>query len=261
MSGSWSNSSQDLIILTEQVTGFSGLFGYSPTVGPGNLVFSLTAAAGTDPYGNAYRSGLTIYSAGQALDSVGDANGDIISYVPGSSGSYLKMGSAQLTWGGYNSNTDSITPNGGAISTVTNDGVPNFNGQMILASPRGGEDVPDQLVATLQSGSGGNPTGSGLNPRAVLVDGTDSAAVDLYLSGSVVATDLAGNATTWHAAGAGTSWSIGTLMYRNDGLDNVVWKGSLSYTGANIAGASIFTAATAAAPAAYRPKADRKSVV
>ena len=59
MSGPWSNQAVSLIILTEQTTGFSGLFGYSPTVGAGNLIFSLAAKAGTDPYGNAYPQGLS----------------------------------------------------------------------------------------------------------------------------------------------------------------------------------------------------------
>lgn len=56
----WNNQAVSLIILIEQVTGYSGLFGYSPTVGPGNLIFSLAAAAGTDPYGNSYPQGLSM---------------------------------------------------------------------------------------------------------------------------------------------------------------------------------------------------------
>ncbi len=55
----WSNQAVTLIILTEQTTGFSGVFGYSPAVGTGNLIFSLAAAAGVDPYGNPYPQGLT----------------------------------------------------------------------------------------------------------------------------------------------------------------------------------------------------------
>ena len=216
MSGSWSNAGQSLIILTESATGFSGMFGYSPTVGAGNLVFSLTAAPGTDPYGNAYQSGLTIYAGGQVLDSVGNANGDIISYVPGALGSYLKMGSAKLTWGSYNSNTGTITPDGSAISTISNTGLPDFLGKLILSTPRGGEGVPDQLIATLQSGNGGNGTGSGINPRAVLLDGTGTSAVDLWLSGSVMATDLAGTPRAWFLPAYKANWS-GTSVFNGLG--------------------------------------------
>ena len=60
MAGSpWTNQVVSLIILTEETTGFSGLFGYSPTAGAGNLIFSLAAGAGTDPYGNTYPQGLS----------------------------------------------------------------------------------------------------------------------------------------------------------------------------------------------------------
>src|SRR2546430_1267502 len=60
MAGSWSNTAPSLIVLVEQVTGYSGIFGYSPTIGAGNLVFSLSAEASTDPYGNTYPKGLSV---------------------------------------------------------------------------------------------------------------------------------------------------------------------------------------------------------
>lgn len=57
---SWSNQRLDLIVLQEAVSGFSGLFGYSPSIGAGNLIFSVAAVAGVDPYGNAYPAGLSV---------------------------------------------------------------------------------------------------------------------------------------------------------------------------------------------------------
>lgn len=54
----WNNQVVNLIVVTVTTTGQSGIFGYSPTVGAGNLLFSLTAAGGTDPYGNTYPAGL-----------------------------------------------------------------------------------------------------------------------------------------------------------------------------------------------------------
>lgn len=69
MAGSpWTNQNIALIILTEQVTGFSGLFGYSPTVGAGNLIFSLAAVAGTDPYGNTYPQGFQEVSGSNTIE-------------------------------------------------------------------------------------------------------------------------------------------------------------------------------------------------
>lgn len=60
MAGSWSSTETNLILLVEEISGFSGIFGYSPSPGLGNLVFSLTAANGTDPYGNVYFKGLNL---------------------------------------------------------------------------------------------------------------------------------------------------------------------------------------------------------
>jgi hypothetical protein len=39
--------------------GFSGVFVYSPSPGPGKLVASIAAAGGTDPYGNTYPAGIS----------------------------------------------------------------------------------------------------------------------------------------------------------------------------------------------------------
>lgn len=61
MSGSWSNPGITLLIITEEISGFSGIFGYSPSIGTGNLIFSIAANNGTDPYGNFYEPGIISY--------------------------------------------------------------------------------------------------------------------------------------------------------------------------------------------------------
>ena len=55
----WNNQAVSLIILTEAATGFSGMFGYSPAVGLGSLIFSIAAASGVDNYGNSYPQGVS----------------------------------------------------------------------------------------------------------------------------------------------------------------------------------------------------------
>ncbi|HMD22667.1 MAG TPA: hypothetical protein VKH61_01115 [Streptosporangiaceae bacterium] len=61
MAGSaWTNQLLNLIVLSAAQKGFSGFFVYSPAPGPGNLIGSWAAAAGTDPYGNAYPAGLSV---------------------------------------------------------------------------------------------------------------------------------------------------------------------------------------------------------
>jgi hypothetical protein len=77
MAGSWSNTATNLIVLIEQISGYSGIFGYSPTVGAGNLVLSITAAAGTDPYGNPYRAGVTTYGTADNITSQ-SSSGDTV---------------------------------------------------------------------------------------------------------------------------------------------------------------------------------------
>lgn len=58
----WTNQVVQLVII--QAGGaFTGLFLYSQTVGAGHLIASIAASSGTDPYGNAYESGLTTYGA------------------------------------------------------------------------------------------------------------------------------------------------------------------------------------------------------
>lgn len=54
----WQQGSFKLLIVNAG-TGYSGLFIYSPAPGPGNLIGSWAASAGTDPYGNAYPQGLS----------------------------------------------------------------------------------------------------------------------------------------------------------------------------------------------------------
>jgi hypothetical protein len=66
MTSPWSNQRISLLILDASVTGFSGLFVYSPFPGAGNLIGSWAAAAGVDPYGNAYPAGLSV-SGGAAI--------------------------------------------------------------------------------------------------------------------------------------------------------------------------------------------------
>jgi hypothetical protein len=56
----WTNQQFNLLIIVSG-SGFSGLFVYSPSIGPGNLLVSDAGSAGTDPYGNAYVQGHAVY--------------------------------------------------------------------------------------------------------------------------------------------------------------------------------------------------------
>lgn len=61
MAGPWSDTGTSLIVLTFSSGGFTGIFAYSPSPGPGNLVLSQSVRSGTDPFGNAYLAGFVAY--------------------------------------------------------------------------------------------------------------------------------------------------------------------------------------------------------
>jgi hypothetical protein len=85
MAGSaWTNQLQNLIILAAEETGFSGFFAYDPAPGPGNLIASIAAAAGTDPYGNAYLEGVATYLPG--LGTAVAMNGAFLNFYLGPPG-------------------------------------------------------------------------------------------------------------------------------------------------------------------------------
>jgi hypothetical protein len=88
----WSNQVVSLIVLTEQTTGFSGLFGYSPTVGAGNLIFSVAARAGTDPYGNAYPQGLSITLGSISGATISGSTFEGTDFIINSSGEFFYSG-------------------------------------------------------------------------------------------------------------------------------------------------------------------------
>ena len=58
----WSNQQFQLLVVSAVPGGFSGEFKYSPGPGFGNLIGSSAAAAGTDPFGNAFLAGDTTYA-------------------------------------------------------------------------------------------------------------------------------------------------------------------------------------------------------
>jgi hypothetical protein len=133
--GGWSNQVVSLIILTEAATGFSGLFGYSPTPGAGNLILSVAAAAGTDPYGNAYQAGVT-------------------SYLPSGQFTQLQAGILQVSpaaiGSGYGGNIDTL----GAGQAVFNSGgtsVADTNQGSVSVNSQGANILSDGLSSIILS--------------------------------------------------------------------------------------------------------------
>jgi hypothetical protein len=62
-----------VVIFGTSTNGSTGLFVYSPTPAKGNLIASIAAAAGTDPYGNAYLQGTANYALVSGTTFIADA--------------------------------------------------------------------------------------------------------------------------------------------------------------------------------------------
>lgn len=200
---------------------------YNGTPALGNLVASMAATAGTDSFGNGYIAGVGAY------DPVIDLT-------------YTALQAGQILLGTINNHIPDTADAGliaPSISGVTN--------SMGLESPTNVAELQPALLQLI-SGNGSAGTGQPGVPRAQLSDTTGVQPMDIDISGTVIKTSLSSFLETWNTPGAAANWSIGTLQFRLDPLDNLVVVGSLSYTGAAVATAGSSVATTAAA-AKFRP--------
>ena len=78
----WSNNTFQVVIITGS-TG-SGLFVYSPVAGAGNLVASISANGGTDPFGNVVEPGVCSYNPGTG--AMCQVNGGVFGLLTGPAG-------------------------------------------------------------------------------------------------------------------------------------------------------------------------------
>ena len=213
MAGSpWSNQVVSLIILTEQTGTFSGLFGYSPSAGAGNLVFSVAVAPGTDPYGNAYQSGITDYSGAniwaQMLAGVINLNGAAGQYQTGQLGTsgsgttFLSSGLETNTDSGAEVITQSAAAAGGS-STVTISAAEfqvNNNATISGSLTVSGTDLGALVASIVSALSGQVTTTNGL------ADGTISGTSDTdgLPNGGINGTSGGASAGTAHTHSAGS---------------------------------------------------------
>lgn len=209
---------------TNYIQNGSGIFEYDGTPALGNLISSDAVTSGTDSFGNAYLAGFTTYNHTNHV--------------------FVNLHNGQLSAGPFASSPP-YTPD-------TTDAM------LVTYSPTG----PNTLIQShLQPASSLNdaaqiqlfPGAAGLAPPQISFRDALSANFILAAIFGVHIYQLStGVNESWHAAGAAANWTIGSLQYRNDGLDNLVAVGSLTYTGANVAAAGGSVATTASATA-YHP--------
>jgi hypothetical protein len=238
--GSWSNDASNLIILIEQITGYSGLFGYSPAPGPGNLVLSITANAGTDPYGNAYAAGITLYSSEGTinLDGTSATWNDTIN----GSGIQISVAGGAVLEEFEPSTVAGVTWDHGAVGATLASRLGTNTPETFLVSPTN-DTNPGSTSSLALYGypqtSNGDVTSEAITTAQRVFENTPIG----WITGSWIKA-----AETWHTPTFSGSWvSTGTLntnatfqglQYRKDAEDNVWLSGGATTTAA---GGSIFT--------------------
>jgi hypothetical protein len=201
---------------------------YAGTPAAGNLIFSISGTSGTDAYGNHYAQGVVTYRTGLTTD---------VSLSQGT----LKIGSAAGDFVHSARIFQSLLA-GGSLDLETGTGDSNHG---------------DGIRASFTAGKSSQPTGGADTPNFSMIDDDLTSAVDLLLSGSIIKTDLSGNAATWQSPSYNANWVAGTTLntFAGPGMqyrlmaDDTLWLYGLSH--ANVgAGTSPFTL-----PAGYRPAA------
>ena len=212
------------------VVGGSSLY-YSGPPALGNLIASISAAAGTDTYGNNYVAGIATYTSTR----------------------YSQLAAGKMV----------IGPISGGVPDIVN------TGSLLEVSPShmeligistGAGATTDPAILKYFAGDINQKTGSATAPRIYLQDGFGNSSADYYLSGSVIKTNAAMTPYTWQVVGGSgaafkANWSAGTAIngLSGPGLqyrlmpDDTVWIYGLAAAAAG-AGAVIFTL-----PAGYFP--------
>ncbi len=205
----WSNTATtvlqaDTVIVTAGSGNSTGVFVYSGTPAAGNLIMSVAAGDGTDAFGNAYGPGIISYPAAAHAGAVGLYHGQIFF------GNAPDFVNAASIWSALF-----------------------FGGSLAMTTGTGDANHVDAALALMYAGTDSTATGQATTPYLQLKDADTSSAMDLRLSGSVIATDLAGNDETWHTptyvngwAGGPFSGTVQPLQYRRDGEDNLVIVGA-----------------------------------
>lgn len=224
---------------------------YNGTPAAGNLLMSISAAAGTDEFGNGYPAGLQVSAGAVGNVLLDPTDGRFVS--TGSSGDQIAIGDGQLSF-----NQPSQASSGLIVQNLLR-----THGSLYLAG--GSSAVADQEALFGIVTSYGAPVAGQTDtyPRTSTVAYSGSTQAYHYVSGAVVKTsDGIGNtAEVWQVPGQtgmpalGTGWAAGPsggtvqpVQYRRDAEDNLVIVGAVHSTSTTPA-ATIFTL-----PAGYRPK-------
>lgn len=216
----------------------AGEFYYAGSPAKGNLVASIAAAAGTDPYGNAYSAG-------------------IVSYDPLSFLRYVQLASGAVELGSIG---DSPTL---AATIATAFGAHTLGQLLLTCQTTAGAQTAS--VVDMRSGVTGSGVGSSNAPRVWLGtnDGAGNTAVQAWTAGPLVLTSPAGTPYAWATPSYSANWTgsgagFPALQLRPGNDDNLQVVGSVTATAAFAAGTNTIGTITAGAP--YIPKQSQSGI-
>lgn len=182
---------------TDYTVDEDGIFFYGGPPASGNMTGSWAPMDGTDPYGNSYSAGLTLYSpVGQVF--LGGLDGVIQSV--GSSGSTINIEDGQYSFG---------DPGDWNIGLMIQN-LDRKHGSYYIAS--GSQNVADVNTLFGIVTSYGAPVAGQQDtyPRTSTAAYSGSVAAHHYVSGAVIKSSLNGNVgEVWHAPAMGTGWATG----------------------------------------------------
>lgn len=210
---------------TDFVINSTGAFFYSGTPAAGNLIASIVpGGAGTDSFGNHYVQGYGSYD--------------------NTNSTFAQLLGAKFGIGQIQASVPDTTDAGG-LSALNG-----ILGEALLSSGLAPPNGPNAAEIELLAGQNSAVTGSGNCPTIVTAGstapGVTASDIDWLHPGSIIHVDRAtGLQDVWQAPTAAANWTVGTLQYRRDIEDNIVFVGSISYTGANVAAAGALAATTA----------------
>ncbi|MEU9048369.1 hypothetical protein AB0D63_43275 [Kitasatospora sp. NPDC048343] len=156
---------------------------YNGTPANGNLIFSISSAPGTDPFGNHYAAGAVSYTQSFTTD-VRLSNGN------------AEFGRAQSDFA-----------NSAAVFSGLTAG-----GDLSINSGTGDANHLDQVRAGFRAGKSSQAPGGANTPYFQLLDGDLTSAVDIRLPGAVIPlVQGTGNLETWHSAAYRSGWAAGSI--------------------------------------------------
>jgi hypothetical protein len=226
----------------------NGIFFYNGTPANGNLTGSWAQTAGTDPFGNAYAAGITLYSANGTINHFDTAS--TWNAIPSGAGIQIGVGAGSVLQQFAPNVVAGVTWDDGGIGATLANRLGTNTPQLFLVSPQ--NDATHVGSSISLYGSPQTSNGDVLSEMILAAQRIVAQTTTGWIDGAWVKTS-----ETWQAPSYGTNWASSTtfntstnwapLQFRRDAEDNLVVTGAFK-SGAVAGGVTVFQF-----PVGYRP--------